>query len=371
MAKSTNQILLRLCSLLFILYASCKRDNVIHPQKKDIVETVYASGKILADSEYYTYALSSGTIEKKLVKEGDLVRKGQILYIVRYDAPAAKLNAARTNFNIAQSNLSDHSRVLNDLKLSMQNAEVRFHNDSLQYVRLKKLMAADIGTQNNLDNAYTSYTISLNLRKSAEEKYFSAVNDLVANLHNTQSQLTSARSDLENYIIRSNANGTVYQTFKEQGEAVRNNDAVALLGKTQNRIIRLSVDQQDIDKIQPGQQVLLKTDVTENTIYKAIVTRIYPVMNEADQTFRVDAVFADSTAQSYIHSSIEANIIIQKKELALIIPKDALSASDSVRIIENKKRKTVAVRTGIRTLDQVEILQGLNESSSVIMPSKK
>lgn len=371
MAKSINQILFALCGLLPIIYISCKHDNIIHPQKKDIVETVYASGKILADSEYYTYALSSGTIENKLVKEGDLVRKGQILYIVRYDAPAAKLNAARTNYNIAQSNLSGHSRVLNDLKLSMQNAEIRFHNDSLQYVRLKKLMASEIGTQNNLDNAYTSYTISKNLRKSAEEKYYSVVNDLIANLQNTQSQLTNARTELENYFIRSNTNGTVYQTFKEQGEAVRNNDAVALLGKSQNRIIRLSVDQQDIDKIQAGQQVLLKTDVTASTIYKAIVKKIYPVMNEADQTFRVDAVFADTTIQPYIHSSVEANIIIQKKQLALIIPKDALTAADSVRVIQNAKRKTVAVRTGISTLDQVEILQGLDESSLVVMPSQK
>jgi len=236
---------------------------------------------------------------------------------------------------------------------------------------LKKLMASEIGTQNNLDNAYTSYTISQNLRKSAEEKYYSAVNDLIANLHNTQSQLTNARTELENYFIRSNTNGTVYQTFKEQGEAVRNNDAVALLGKSQNRIIRLSVDQQDIDKIQAGQQVLLKTDVTASTIYKANVKKIYPVMNEADQTFRVDAVFADTTIQPYIHSSVEANIIIQKKELALIIPKDALTAADSVRVIQNAKRKTVAVRTGISTLDQVEILQGLDESSLVVMPSQK
>lgn len=362
---------MRLCSLLLILYVSCKRDNTIHPQKKDIVETVYASGRILADSEYNTYALSSGIIEKKLVKEGDQVSKGQVLYIIRYDAPAARLNAARTNFNIAQSNLSEHSRVLNDLKLSMQNAEARFINDSLLYTRLKKLMAQDIGTRNNLENAYTNYLISLNQRKSAEEKYYSAVNELTANFHNTQSQLTNARSELENYFIRSNAKGTVYQTFKEEGEAVRNNEPVALLGKTTKRIIRLSVDQQDIDKIQTGQQVLLKTDITGNTIYKAIVRKIFPVMNEPDQTFRVDAVFADTTVQSFIHSSVEANIIIQQKHLALTIPKEALSAEDSVHIIQNARRKTIAVRTGIETMDQVEILQGLNESSLVVIPAEK
>lgn len=358
-------------SILLITFASCRRENTIHPQRKDIVETVYASGKILADSEYYSYALSSGTIVKKLIREGDLVNREQLLYIIKYDAPVARVNAARSNFNLAQSNISDNSRLLNDLRLSIQNAELHFTNDSLQYTRLKNLMTHNIGTQNNLDNAYTNYLISFNVRKSAKEKYYAAINDLTVNVHNTQSQLTNAQTELANYFIRSNASGTVYQTFKEEGEAVRTNDPVALLGKTRKRVIRLAVDQQDIDKIRHGQQVLLKTDITGDSIYKAFVTKIYPVMNESDQTFRVDAQFSDTTIQPYIHSSVEANIIIRQKQQALIIPKEALNTGDSVLAIQHSRRKTIPVQTGIRTLDQVEILQGLDESAEVVIPIKK
>ncbi|AEV98266.1 hypothetical protein A4D02_23100 [Niastella koreensis] len=357
--------------ILILSFASCKHETTIHPQRKDIVETVYASGKILADSEYYSYALSSGTIIKKLIREGDLVSKGQLLYIIKYDGPVARVDAARSNFNLAQSNISGDSRLLTDLRLTIQNAELRFTNDSLQYVRLKKLMEQNIGTQSNLDNAYTNYLIAINLRKSAREKYFATINDLKANVHNTQSQLTSAKTELENYFIRSNINGTIYQTFKEEGEAVRNNDPVALLGKARKRIIRLAVDQQDIDKIQTGQQVLLKTDITGDSIYKALVTKIYPVMNELDQTFRVDAQFSDTTLQPYIHSSVEANIIIRKKQQVLIIPKEALNAGDSVLVKQQSKRKTIPVQTGIRTLDQVEVLQGIDESTAIIIPTKK
>ena len=358
-------------SILIILFLSCKHDPTLHPQRKDIVETVYASGKILADSEYYSYALSGGTIVKKLIKEGDQVNKGQLLYIIKYDAPGARVDAARSNFNLAQSNMSDNSRLLTDLRLTIQNAALRFTNDSLQYTRLKNLMEHDIGTQSNLDNAYTNYLIAINLRKSARERYFAALNDLRVNVHNTQSQLTNAKTELENYFIRSNTNGTIYQTFKEEGEAVRNNDPVALLGKARKRIIRLAVDQQDIDKIRTGQQVLLKTDITGDSIYKALVTKIYPVMNESDQTFRVDAQFSDTTLQSYIHSSVEANIIISQKKQALVIPKEALNNGDSVLVVQQSKRRTIPVQTGIRTLDQVEILQGIDESTAIVIPIKK
>ena len=359
------------CTILLLFLSACNHSNIIHPQKKDIVETVYASGKIISNNEYDVYALSGGTVIKKLVKEGDTVNKDEILYVIKNEAPAARLEAARSNYENAKSNLSTQSRVLNDLKLAMQSAETKFINDSLQYFRLKNLLQQNIGTQSNLDAAYTNFVVSKNQQKSAEEKYYSAINDLKVALHNAESQLAGAQTDLNNYFIRSEANGTAFQTYKEVGESVKPNDVVALLGETSQRIIKLAVDQQDIDKIKTGQQVLLKTDITGNTIYHAEVTRLYPVMNETDQTFRVDAVFTDSTQQPFIHSSVEANIIIQKKNNVLIIPRNALVADDSVQVKQNGKQKTIAVRTGIHTLDEVEILQGLNESSQVVIPKQQ
>src|SRR6266496_951735 len=359
------------CTTLLLLLFSCHQSNTIHPQKKDIVETVYASGKIISNNEYNVYALSSGTVIKKLVKEGDMVSKDEILYVIKNDAPAARFEAARSNYENAKANLSSQSRILNDLKLAMQSTEVKFNNDSLQYFRLKNLLLQDIGTQSNLDAAHTNFIVSKNQQKSAEEKYYSAINDLKVALHNAESQLANAQTDLNNYFIRSEANGTVFQTYKEVGESVKPNDLVALLGETLQRIIKLAVDQQDIDKIKTGQQVLLKTDIAGNTIYHAVITRLYPVMNESDQTFRVDAAFIDSTQQPFIHSSVEANIIIQRKNNILVIPRNALVADDSVQVMQNGKQKTVAIRTGIHTLDETEIVQGLNETSQVIIPSQK
>src|ERR1017187_5125037 len=110
----------------FLLFAiACNKKTAIHAQRKNIVETVYASGKIIADSEYTVYALSAGSVIKKLIKEGDTVKKGQALYIINYDASSAKLNAAKTNYNEAASNLSEKSRVLNDLKLATDNARTK------------------------------------------------------------------------------------------------------------------------------------------------------------------------------------------------------------------------------------------------------
>ena len=360
-----------ICIVLLYLSFGCHPNSRIHPIKKNIIETVYASGKILADSEYTVYALSAGVVTRKLVKEGDTVRKDQLLYVVRYDVPASKLDAARTGFEQARANVSENSRILGELKMAMDNARATFTNDSLLYARRTKLWQAGIGTRNDVDNAYTAYITALNLVKSAEEKYHSTLNDLTVSLANAKSQLTGAQNDLSNYFIRSQGDGRVYQTFKEPGEAVRLNDAVALLGKTQGRIIRLAVDQQDIDRVRTGQDVLLKTDITGNRIYHATVSRIYPMMNESDQTFRVDALFDSASTQPFTHSSVEANILIERKNNVLTIPRLALLAGDSLMVKENGKVRMVFVHTGIRTLDEVEVTGGLSESAEIIMPIQK
>lgn len=364
-----TRLYLPLAGLLLI--AGCSNNNSVHPQRKNIIETVYASGKIMADSEYTVFALNPGTVIKKLVKEGDHVKKGQVIYVVNNTAPAAKLDAANSSYQNAQQNLSANSRVLSDLKLSMQNADIKFSNDSLQYARLKTLWTQNIGTKSALDNAEVQYRTSLNDKRSAREKYYSTVNDLTVSLKNAQSQLAGAQNDLSNYIIRAESPGTVYQMMKEKGEAVKANDQLALLGKSAERIIRLAVDQQDIDRVKVGQEVLLKTDATGDKIFKAKVIRIYPAMNEADQTFRVDAQFTGGDDQPYIHTSVEANIIIQRKQQALVIPNRALIGSDSVKVKQDGKTKNIVIKTGIHTLDETEVLSGLDEQSEVIIPSAK
>jgi len=349
-----------------LLVISCSNIHTIHPVRKDIVETVYASGKVMADSEYTVYALSPGTIVKKLVKEGDAVKKGQLLYVINNSAPAARLDAANITYEKAQENVSSRSRILSDLKLALQNTNIKFSNDSLQYFRLKSLWTQNVGTKSALDNAETQYRMSLNEKKSAQEKYYSTVNDLNISLKNAQSSVATARYDLNNYMIRSESNGTIYQMMKEKGEAVRANEAVVLIGKSSDRLIRLSVDQQDINLVRPGQQILLKTDATGDKIYNAKVVRVYPTMNEADQTFRVEAAFTGKNIQPYIHTSVEANIVIQKIKQALVIPVKSILNGDSVKVKDGGKIRAVPVKIGIRTLDEAEVLDGLNEHSEVV-----
>jgi multidrug efflux pump subunit AcrA (membrane-fusion protein) len=351
-------------------FAACSKPQVTHIIRKDIIETVYASGKIMSSDEFTLVAFTNGTIRQKLAKEGDTVRKGQLLYIVEHDAIAKKYDAALTNYRNSEVNLSSASPLLNDLRLAVENMRLKLKNDSLTYIRLKNLWESGIGTKNNLDNAAINYEMSINLKNSAIDKYTAALHDAQLAMSNAGSQLQSSRKELDDYLIQADRYGVVYQTMKEAGEGVRAGESVALIGAAAGRIIRLAVDQEDVNKVRKGQSVVLRTDLTGGTIYQAIITRIYPTMNEADQTFRVDAEFNGASPHPFIHCSVEANIIIQTKPSAQVLQRTAMADDDSVYILENGKEKKLAVQTGVITTDYIEIVSGLDEKTTVLIKAK-
>lgn len=347
----------------------CSKTSSVHPQRKDITETVYASGIIIPHNEYTVFSLTGGTVLQKLVSDGDSVAKGQTLFVIRNDAQSARLFAAEETSRNSELNISENSPVIAELELTMQSAEAKFHADSLEYERYKHLREGDAITKSQFDNATSVYTLSLNQKRSAEQRYYLTLHELKVGAANAKSQVAAAKNDLENSYIKSDAAGVVYQTTKEVGEAVRPSEPVALLGEKDRLVLKLSVDQQDIDRIQTGQLVILKADITGNKIFEGRVTKIYPVMNIADQTFRVDAEFSGASPSGYIHGSVEANIVISKKEHALIIPRSLLLSGDSVKVRLSDGIKTVPVKTGILTLDDAEILSGIDEHSEIIEPN--
>ncbi|MEO8117238.1 MAG: efflux RND transporter periplasmic adaptor subunit, partial [Bacteroidota bacterium] len=225
------------------LVYSCNDSEISLPQKKDIYETVYASGKIIAVNEHNIYALSNGTIIKKWIHDGDTVKEKQPLFQIENITATSTLKVSPDKINLLQG-----------------------------------------------------FSSSENLSKSN--------------------------------IIYSDCAGIIYKTMKEQGEAVHLNEPLILIGDANNRIIKLSVDQQDIDKIKPGQQVLMKTDITGDTIYKATITKVYSLMDETSQSFRIDAVFNENFSHPFIHNGVEANIIINEKKNALVIPRTAITGTD-------------------------------------------
>jgi len=354
--------------VLVCLLMSCNKAKTVKPEHKAITEAVYASGYIVPKNEYKVFALADGYIIAKYKDDGDSVKKGEAIYKVENNTFSARLNASHSAYDLAKRNIDENAPILADLKDKIRTAEARAKNDSINYIRNKNMFVANAITKSQLDQAELAFETSSNDLKSAIEQYQRNKDQLQVDLQNAQSNLTSSGEDLSNYIVTSMMDGELYETDKELGEAVRKNDQVALIGEMGHKILQLSVDQQDIEKIKLGLEVEVKMDVTGSTVYKARISKIYPNMNQNDQSFKVEAEFEENNHFNFVHASAEANIIIGHKDNALLIPRDAVQAGDMVEIKGLAGNKKVKIEKGLETLEFVEVLKGVGDSNEIVMP---
>ena len=155
------------------------------------------------------------------------------------------------------------------------------------------------------------------------------------------------------------------------GQTVRQSELLILLGEKNKRLAELSVDQSDITRVKTGQLALLKSDMTGDTIYEAEVKKIFPVMNEANQTFRIEVVLKKPFDPAFIHNSVEGNVIIRRKSLALVLPANAVLEGDSVYVKKKDGIQKIKIVPGIMGIDFIEVISGIDEKTPVIIKDRR
>lgn len=349
-----------------LVFSSCKKDiEKIHPVKQSITESVYASGIIKAGSQYQAFATASGIVDKLLVKEGDTVKKGQaILTIVNQTQLLNKENAALA---AEFSNLSANAGKLADAKQQVALAFEKLKVDSALYVRQKNLWQQQVGSKIDLEQKELNYKMSQTNYFSAQVRKSDLERQLALNAGQSSRQLAISERLLEDYTLKSELDGIVYDLFKERGEVVSPQTPLAIIGEAGHYILSMQVDEYDIFRIQTGMMVLITMDSHQGMVYKARITKLYPIMNERSKSFVVEAEFTDAAPKLFPNVSFEANIIVSKKENALLIPRNCL-INDSTILLEDGTERVI--KTGLKDFKMIEVLSGLTDNDIIQRPKK-
>ena len=355
------------CIVVMMIVTACNNNGkYIQPSTKELTESVYASGVVTTKNEYKVYAMTDGYISDILVNEGTNVKSGEVLFNVYANAQNASLNAAQNALNNARKNMANNSAILNELSNALSNAKLKLKNDSLNFIRYKSLHEKSAVSTLDFEKMKLNFETSKNEVKSAFDRYNKTKQQLSVDEKNAEASVENAQKERDYTTVKANSAGTIFKLMKENGELVKRGELVAIIGNTNHFYVKLNVDAADISKIKESQQVLLKTDINKDKIYKAHVSKIYNMMNASDQSFRVDAEFDDKYIDGFNGTNTEANIIINTKTNVLTIPKSSLIGKDSVMVKEGGDEKKIKIVTGIENFDEIEVLSGLNSESKII-----
>lgn len=354
---------------LLIATASCgNEEQVVSPEYKVITEAVYAAGSLQPHQEYQVFAPVSGILNQKMVNVGDKVTTGQLMFSITHEAPDLRMQNAQQQLTRARRESSSTSPLLAELQLDMENARQQYITDSLNYIRQKNLIDHNATSKVALEEAELKFVSSKNSFQATQQRLAQRQDELKDQLSEAQIEYRLAAEEKGNALIESRIDGKIYSILPEVGEMVNTNEPLAMVGDSSEFLLKLTVDERDIAKVKTGQEVVFTMDVLADTTFKAQVSKIYPSMNAEDRTFTVEAEVKKTALPLYAGASVEANIIIQQKQNALVIPQSALIGEDSVMVEQDGEKKKIKVRKGAENLSMVEVLSGLSENSKIILP---
>ena len=351
--------------LAIFMYGCKSKVEKIKPTIESISESIYASGTVKSKNQYQAFAPVNGIVENVFVSEGDTIKKGESILSVSNEAQ----RLSKENAELAEkfSDLNANQGKLNEAKLLVELAKNKMKNDSALFFKQKMLWQQQVGTSVELEQRELVFQNSKTAYYSSQVK----LNDLKRQLDFTSSQSKKnllISTKLENdYTLKSEIDGIVYSISKSKGEIVGVQTPLAVIGDAKNFILEMQVDEYDILKIKKGLMVLVTLDSYKGKVFEASVTKINPLMNERSKTFLVEAEFLKQPELLYPNITFEANIVLQSKEKALLIPRNFVQ-NDTLVFKSNGDK--VVVKTGLRDYQKIEILSGISAEDELIKPTE-
>jgi membrane fusion protein, multidrug efflux system len=195
-------------------------------------------------------------------------------------------------------------------------------------------------------------------------------------LEQTQTQLREfearielAKERIDELVLRAPMDGVVLRRDGEIGEiaGTGTNDVLFWVGQPRPLRIVADVNEEDIPRVKVGQRVLLRSEGFRGKTLDASVAEITPKGDPQTKTFRVYLALPDETPL-LIGMSVEANIVTQEKQNALLLPAEAI-LQDSIFTVVDGKLKRSKVEIGLRGTRMIEITGGVRDGERVVSPA--
>lgn len=347
------------------LLSSCgKKVQETNPIRKDVTETVFASGHLEAHQTYQLVAQSDGYLIELNFKENDIVNHGQVLAVVDNEQNVINKESANALYDIAQQNLRPGAPQLAQAEIAMENANQKLVFDEEQAKRLKKLWESNSVSKVDYESAELKYKTSKAEYLKALENYNLVKRQAEQQLIINKAQKNANAVVLDFNQIKAIYTGRVYQLFKEKGDFVRKGDIIATIGDANFLYAKVSIDESSISQVKVGQDAVIQLNTNKQKTYKGKVAEILPAFNEQTQSFIGKIHFIDSLDFNIINTQLQVNIITGTSKNALLIPRNYLQYGNLVTI--KGEKEPIKIETKFISSEWVQVLSGLDEKTTIV-----
>ena len=410
--------------LLIVLLVFLKKSGVIGSnkdikvttelsKKRSIVETVTANGKIQPETEVIINPDASGEIVDIFVKEGGLVKKGDLLAKIKPDI-------YESTYDRMEAAVSAQYATLANAKARLSQTEAQFITAELNYKRNQKLWEQKVISDAEWEGITSQYKVAKAEVEAAKQSVIGAE----FGVKSAQAGSKEAKENLYKTAVYAPMDGTISKLTKEKGERVAGasqfsaGTEIMRIADLQYMEVRVNVNENDVVKISLSDTAIVEVDAYPNRKFKGVVTSIANSATlsatgsfSADQVtnFEVkirilpesysDLIPEDKPYLSPFRPGMSAavEIITEKVDNALCVPVQSVTTRDDtsssvkavvaknigedssknkkdksknyieyVFVYENGKAVLKKVKTGVQDNMYIQITEGLSENAEVI-----
>lgn len=347
--------------------------------KRTVTEIIPANGKIKPVLEVKISPDVSGEIVELNFKEGDRIKKGDLIIKIKQDLYLTMRDRAEATLNSTRAQLT---QLLAQYRQIEQN-----------YERNKALFEKRAISEAEYENALSQYEVAKEQIKQSE-----------FNVKSATAALNEAKENLVKTVIYAPMDGIISKLSVERGERVVGTSQMA--GTEMLRIanfdemeVLVDVNENDIIRVEPSDTAIIEVDAYPGRKFKGIVTQIAnsaknigsaleQVTNFEVRVFILSDSYSDLLKEGVnpFRPGMSATVSIQtdRKENVLTIPLQSITTrtdllSDSVRfslsinesveqvfVVKNDTIEVRRIKTGIQDLNNIEVTEGLAEKEKVV-----
>ncbi len=398
-------------------------------QRQDLSAVVSGSGEIKPKTYVNIGANAFGKITHLFVKEGDHVRKGQLLAQLENVQSSADVNANQASLQAAETDAVAADAALKTSEADLLRAQADYDRNKLDWARAQSLFKDGLISKSDFDSRRDAWaTADAGLVQAQARVNQAKAQEDSANKHISQNRATLTRfaDVLQKATYAAPFDGVITNLPVREGETVvigiQNSPGSTLMTLADMSVItaEVKVDETDIVNVHLGQPAEVTIDAIPKKVFHGTVSEIgdnaivrstgvatsqQTSTSEEAKDFKVVVTVSDPPRDLRPGLSTTAKITTASRSNVLSIPIQALSVRSKeqleqeqstpgsvhaaapapnesaakdrgkdiqgVFVIRDKKAQFVPVTTGIAGTSDIEVMSGLNEGDEILIGSYK
>jgi HlyD family secretion protein len=358
--------------------------RVARAQRGPIRSLVSTNGKVEPLRNFEAHAPIATTVKRLLVKEGDRVKRGQLLVQLDDADIRAKAASAQAQIRAAQADQSalktggtqEEVITLNSQLIKARSARETAQRNVQALRRLQQQGAASAGEVRQAEDTLQRAEADLSLLEQKQKERYSPpeVARIEAQSTEAEAAYASAENSLHKSTVLAPFDGVIYSVPVKEGAFVQGGELLLQEANLSNVLVRAFVDEPDVGRLQIGQKVEITWDAVPGRVWNGSVNTVPATVklrgnrNVGETTCLID----NNDLRLLPNINVGVTIVTAQHNDVLTLQRDALRMDDSrpyVYRIDGDRLHQQTVSFSLQNLTRVEITSGLSEGDKVALPA--